>query len=152
MRIALTICLLALSLFAAVRVVAAPDESQIERGHRVYQKWCFPCHGPGNDKPGTIALAARGQKPAVLEDRTDLTASAIKTFVRHGVFYMPIFRKTEVSDADLDAIVAYLTRNNKRYNSSHKWPGSFLTFSSGAKAPDFRGLLMSEPFTAFRVN
>jgi len=26
---------------------------------------------------------------------------------------MPTFRKTEVSDAELDAIVAYLTRNKK---------------------------------------
>ena len=59
------------------------------------------------------ALAARGQKPAVLEERTDLTVPAIKTFVRHGVLFMPMFRKTEVSDADLDAIAAYLTRNNK---------------------------------------
>ena len=114
MRIARTVFLFTLSLLAAAHAVAAPDESQIERGHRVYQKWCFPCHGPGNDKPGTIALAARGQKPAVLEERTDLTAPVIKIPVRHGVFYMPIFRKTEVSDADLDAIVAYLMRNSKR--------------------------------------
>jgi len=65
------------------------------------------------DKPGTVSLMARGQKPAVLEERTDLTATAIKTFVRHGVLFMPTFRKTEISDADLDAIAAYLTRNNR---------------------------------------
>lgn len=58
-------------------------------------------------------LKARGQNPAVLEERTDLTAPAIKMFVRHGVLFMPTFRKTEISDADLDAIAAYLTRNNK---------------------------------------
>jgi (+)-pinoresinol hydroxylase len=90
-----------------------PAQSQIERGQEVYQKWCYPCHGPGTDKPGTVSLQQRGQKPAVLADRTDLTAPMIKTFVRHGVYFMPIFRKTEVSDADLDAIAAYLTRNNK---------------------------------------
>jgi (+)-pinoresinol hydroxylase len=88
-------------------------QSQIERGQEVYQKWCYPCHGPGSDKPGTVSLQQRGQKPAVLAERTDLTAPMIKTFVRHGVYFMPIFRKTEVSDADLDAIAAYLTRNNK---------------------------------------
>jgi (+)-pinoresinol hydroxylase len=88
-------------------------QSRIERGQEVYQKWCYPCHGPGTDKPGTVSLQQRGQKPAVLADRTDLTAPTIKTFVRHGVYFMPIFRKTEVSDADLDAIAAYLTRNNK---------------------------------------
>jgi len=95
--------------FAAPR----PDDSQIERGHKAYQKWCYPCHGPGAGKPGTASLAARGQKPAVLEERTDLTPAMIKIFVRHGVSFMPTFRKTEISDADLAAISAYLTKNNK---------------------------------------
>jgi mono/diheme cytochrome c family protein len=103
----------ALSLIFAAQAFAAPDETQIDRGHKVYDKWCFPCHGTGSGKPGTESLAQRGQKPAVLEERTDLTPTMIKTFVRHGVLYMPTFRKTEISDADLDAIAAYLTRNNK---------------------------------------
>lgn len=105
--------IVAMSLIFAAQAFAAPDDSQIERGRKVYQKWCYPCHGPGADKPGTASLAARGQKPAVLEERTDLTPPMIKTFVRHGVLYMPTFRKTEISDADLAAISAYLTRNNK---------------------------------------
>jgi mono/diheme cytochrome c family protein len=113
MRIAGAVLLYALSSLLAGQAVAAPDESQVEGGLRVYRKWCYPCHGPGTDKPGTIALAARGQKPAALEERTDLTAEAIKAFVRRGVLYMPTFRKTEISDADLNAIAAYLTRNNK---------------------------------------
>jgi len=114
MKIAGAGLLFAASLIFAVAASAAPpDQEQIEHGHKVYDKWCFPCHGTGLGKPGTEALAARGQKPAVLEERTDLTGPAIKQFVRHGVSYMPMFRKTEVSDAELDAIVAYLTRNNK---------------------------------------
>jgi (+)-pinoresinol hydroxylase len=109
-------CLLAaITLIFAAQAFAAPkpDDAQIERGHKVYQKWCYPCHGPGADKPGTASLAARGQKPAVLAERTDLTPATIKTFVRHGVLFMPTFRKTEISDADLAAISAYLTKNNK---------------------------------------
>ena len=105
--------IVAMSLIFAAQAFAAPDDSQIERGHKVYQKWCYPCHGPGADKPGTASLAARGQKPAVLEERTDLTPAMIKIFVRHGVSFMPTFRKTEISDADLAAISAYLTKNNK---------------------------------------
>jgi (+)-pinoresinol hydroxylase len=101
------------SLTFAMRAWGAPDDATIEKGHIVYQKWCFPCHGTGSGKPGTASLAARGQKPAVLEERTDLTAPTIKTFVRHGVLFMPMFRKTEISDAELDAVAAYLTRNNK---------------------------------------
>jgi (+)-pinoresinol hydroxylase len=105
--------LVALSLTLASATLAAPDQEQIDRGHKVFDKWCFPCHGTGVGKPGTDSLAARGQKPAVLEERTDLTAPTIKQFVRHGVLFMPTFRKTEISDAELDAIAAYLTRNNK---------------------------------------
>jgi len=107
------ISLIGLAMTFALPTLAAPDQAEIERGHKVYDKWCFPCHGTGSGKPGTDSLAARGQKPAVLEERTDLTAPMIKTFVRHGVLFMPMFRKTEISDADLDAIAAYLTRNNK---------------------------------------
>ncbi|HXX45960.1 MAG TPA: cytochrome c [Candidatus Acidoferrales bacterium] len=114
MRISRAGLLIAATLILSGAAFAAPpDQEQIERGHKVYDKWCFPCHGTGLGKPGTEALAARGQKPAVLEERTDLTGPAIKQFVRHGVSYMPMFRKTEVSEADLDAIVAYLTRYNK---------------------------------------
>lgn len=113
MKRARTVFFLALSFVFSAQAFAAPDESQIERGHRVYQKWCYPCHGPGTDKPGTNMLAGRGQKPAALEERTDLTVAMIKQFVRHGVLFMPTFRQTEISDADLDAIAAYLTRNNK---------------------------------------
>jgi mono/diheme cytochrome c family protein len=78
----------------------------------VYDKWCTPCHGAGEGKPGTISAAAlyKGSKPAVLAERTDLTGAGIKTVVRSGMYIMPRFRKTEVSDAELDAIIAFLTR------------------------------------------
>ena len=33
--------------------------------------------------------------------------------MRKGVSIMPFFRKTEVSDADLDALAAYLARARK---------------------------------------
>jgi mono/diheme cytochrome c family protein len=86
----------------------AADQSQPDRGREVYQKWCTPCHGTGLGKPGTTAAAAHGVKPAVLEERTDLTAKMIETAVRNGLYFMPRFRKTEISNADLAAIVAYL--------------------------------------------
>lgn len=43
-------------------------------------------------------------KPAVLAERTDLTAAGVKGAVRNGMFVMPRFRKTEVSDAALEAV------------------------------------------------
>ena len=42
--------------------------------------------------------------------RPELTAASITLFVRRGVATMPFYRKTEVSDADLAALAAYLTR------------------------------------------
>jgi mono/diheme cytochrome c family protein len=82
------------------------------RGYVQFQSDCAVCHGPGPEKPGTRALAAKykGSLPAMLEERRDLTPDLIKVTVRHGLTVMPPFRKTELSDPDLEAIVAYLTR------------------------------------------
>tara|TARA_A100001391_G_scaffold118116_2_gene80089 strand:- start:178 stop:546 length:369 start_codon:yes stop_codon:yes gene_type:complete len=91
-------------------------------GKAVFDKWCEPCHGRvaggvfgglgTNALPGTSALAVKynGDLPPVLEDRTDLAPIYIRTVVRNGLFGMPITRKTEVSESDLDDIIAYLTR------------------------------------------
>ena len=81
-------------------------------GYVQFQLACSVCHGTGPGKPGTSALAAKykGATPALLEERTDLNPAYIKQVVRQGLYVMPFFRKTELSDADLNAIVAYLTR------------------------------------------
>ena len=65
--------------------------------------------------PGTQALQARyrGTKPAALEQRTDLTREFVTVVVRRGLGAMPFFRPTELSDDDLDALVAYLTRAHR---------------------------------------
>lgn len=93
----------------------AADGTQVQRGHDVYQHWCSPCHAPGARHPGTNALAAKykGEIPPALEQRSGLTLDFITLYVRHGVTIMPFFRKTEISDADLQAIAAYLMRDNK---------------------------------------
>ncbi len=79
------------------------------QGKQLYYHTCIHCHAPG--VWGTNRLAKRMDKEhAVLENRTDLTAAGIRAVVRMGVGSMPPFRRTEVSDADADAIAAYLTR------------------------------------------
>jgi len=105
-------CILFIWALAAVYAFGA-DQATLQKGEKVYAYWCTPCHGPG--LPGTVALGAKykGAKPALLVDRTDLIPPVTKTFVRKGVSVMPPFRKTEISDADLDALAAYLARNNK---------------------------------------
>jgi mono/diheme cytochrome c family protein len=81
-------------------------------GRLTYEKWCAPCHAPGPDHPGTQALDAlyKGSKPGALIERSDLTPPIVKQFVRKGVSVMPFFRKTEISDTELDALAAFLSR------------------------------------------
>ena len=94
---------------AAVETQGAP----VERGAAVFNNWCSACHSRGpQNAPGTASLQMKyqGSVPAALEDRRDLTPEVVKVFVRNGVAMMAPFRKTEVSDADLDALAAYLAR------------------------------------------
>jgi mono/diheme cytochrome c family protein len=105
---------LAAAVLAAAVVAATPAQAQSAKpdGKAVFTKWCAPCHGDGPGKPGTAALEAlyKGAKPALLEQRTDLPPELTKQFVRTGVSVMPFFRKTEISDAELDSLAAYLAR------------------------------------------
>lgn len=94
---------------------AAPAPTA-EQGGKVFGAWCAPCHGAGPGHPGTAALAAKykGAIPGELEKRGDsLPPALIKVMVRQGVSVMPSFRKTEVSDAELEAIVLYLKRSGR---------------------------------------
>ena len=90
-------------------VEVKPDQP---KGLVQYERTCVVCHGSGPAHPGTRSLATKYQNklPALLADRTDLQPQYIRTIVRQGIAVMPPLRKTELSDADLDAIVAYLTR------------------------------------------
>jgi len=95
--------------------------SQIEQGQQVFAQVCAPCHGRGRGTdgakmlPGTAALDAKyqGKVPPALEDRRGLTADVLRYFIRNGIAGMPMFRKTEVTDADIEAIAAYLAESAK---------------------------------------
>lgn len=81
-----------------------------------FEKWCAHCHREGIYMAGTAGLEAKykGAVPALLERRTDLTVEVVKNFVRHGSNSMAPFRKTEISDAELDALARYLAKADKR--------------------------------------
>ena len=112
------------SAWSALPAAAAPARGTAleRRGLEVFNQRCAACHGPIPAQlhgpaflppmPGTQALAARyrGELPAELAERTDLQAVYIRTVVRNGYVSMPFFRPTELSDEDLDALVAWLTR------------------------------------------
>jgi mono/diheme cytochrome c family protein len=88
----------------AAHATAVPDPS--------FEQWCAPCHRSGLYMAGTLALQRKyqGTKPALLEARTDLTVETVRSVVRHGANSMAPFRKTEISDAELDALAKYLAR------------------------------------------
>ena len=97
------------------RTTASAEDrgSPVERGAAVFNNWCSACHSRGpQNAPGTASLQNKyqGSVPAALQDRRDLTPDLVKLFVRNGVAMMAPLRKTEVSDADLDALAAYLTQ------------------------------------------
>ncbi len=82
----------------------------LARGKQVYEQWCIICHDSGPGMAGTEALMRkyRGEIPALLTDREGLTSGFIATLVRNGVKSMPTFRKTEISDEDLELLGRYL--------------------------------------------
>lgn len=106
----------------AASAPAAKGPSVAQRGHMVFERNCAPCHGtgPGIDGsptlPATAILAQRyeGQMPGALELRTDLTADVLRLFVRQGAGGMPMFRKAEISDADIDAMAVWIAQNAKK--------------------------------------
>jgi mono/diheme cytochrome c family protein len=115
-----SVVVLALALAGA----AAAQQSAVQRGNAKFQHSCAPCHGAGVGDdghamlPGTDALrikykSANPPVPALLEERTDLTAPVIKVFLRHGSFSMPPFRPTELTDAEISDIAAYIADKAK---------------------------------------
>ena len=123
-RVALVVSLIALA--APVMSQAAAPAGSPDNGKLVYEKWCLPCHGsrvdtgfPGTSNalyPGAAALAVKykGTQPPLLTDRTNLTAELVKTVVRNGISAMPRSRKTEINDAELGDIAAYLTQKKPK--------------------------------------
>ncbi len=93
--------------------LAGEPSDPLAAGRAVYAKWCAPCHDPGVIHPGTNALTVkyRGVKSGVLLEWQDLAPETVSYLVRHGISVMPQFRKTEISDADLDALAKFLSRN-----------------------------------------
>jgi mono/diheme cytochrome c family protein len=96
----------------APRQAVVPDATPGSPGKQVFDRWCAECHGRGPGHPGTQSLEVKyqGKVPGALEDRTDLSPEVTAHFVRNGVALMPFFRKTEISDADLQELADYLEK------------------------------------------
>jgi mono/diheme cytochrome c family protein len=89
----------------------APLSARLMEGRQLFEATCIHCHDPGGW--GTRDLARRlGAERSRLMQRTDLDADYIRAVVRNGINSMPWYTRTDLSDRQIAAIAAYLTRNN----------------------------------------
>jgi mono/diheme cytochrome c family protein len=115
----------------AAQPVLAQDALAQAAGHtqsagaKIFGKWCGDCHSSAGG-PGSMALQRKYQAnlPAILEQRDDLAPDYVKAVVRHGISFMPSFRKTEISDAELTLLAAYLTPSQGGTHRVAKRPSS----------------------------
>ena len=100
---------------AHAQVVATELESGLESGKDLFDQHCEYCHGLGQGKGATDILGRRyeGAKLGSLINRTDLTPETIRSYVRNQTPGMPRFRPSELSDADLEQLIDWLTRNSQ---------------------------------------
>jgi len=100
----LTAIVLVLSITGAVHARADTGE-----GAKLYTRECAICHSENGF--GTMMLARRlGTDRSLLQKRTDLMPDYVKTVVRRGLASMPPLSRVEVSDKELEDIIAYLAR------------------------------------------
>lgn len=83
-------------------------------GEALFSNRCGSCHLAGG--MGTNLLTKQrmmaGEPPenGLLANRKDLSADYVKSVVRMGKVAMPRLSRTEVTDAELDAIAVYLSK------------------------------------------
>jgi mono/diheme cytochrome c family protein len=86
-------------------------------GAALFSNRCGSCHLAGG--MGTNLLTkqriAMGEPPenGLLANRKDLTEGYVKAVVRGGKIAMPRLSRVEVTDAELDAVAAYLGKAGK---------------------------------------
>jgi mono/diheme cytochrome c family protein len=90
-------------------IAACEARADDTSGKRIFDTHCAECHADGFGHPGTQRLGwNRGDPYAVLTTRKDLSADYIKQVVRRGLVEMPPFRPSEITDAELAQLSAYL--------------------------------------------
>ena len=79
-------------------------------GREVFEHYCSYCHG-SSDGPGTVQLKrTRGADKGLLTERADLAPDYIEYVVRHGLKSMPPFAPSDLTEAKLKALAAFLTK------------------------------------------
>jgi mono/diheme cytochrome c family protein len=100
------LCLWCVPLAIGVVGTAAANE-----GQQIFERWCVHCHGTQPAAPGRLKLEwTRGKENSVIAERGGIARETVIRVVRSGQAEMPGFRKTEIDDAALEALVDYLAR------------------------------------------
>jgi mono/diheme cytochrome c family protein len=109
MRTGLLACAMALAQDAS----GADRGDPRARGRELFAHRCGMCHSEGGT--GTFTLERRlGRERALLEGRADLQPGYVRYVVRWGLVNMPRISRVELSDTELDAVIAYLTATSPR--------------------------------------
>lgn len=81
-------------------------------GEALFSNRCGACHLAGGMGTNLLTkqriIAGEPPESALLVNRKDLTIDYVKSVVRMGKVAMPRLSRTEVTDAELDSIAAYL--------------------------------------------
>lgn len=110
-----------LAALTAALIPAAGAAEAPNAARELFDMHCGICHQPHG--AGTIALAHRlGPEHSLLADRQDLDAAYIKQVVRNGIGSMPPQTRVDLTDAELAAVAAYLTRpaSERQQDAAHE--------------------------------
>lgn len=88
----------------------AGETRKLEGAERTWAFYCEGCHAAGiEEHPGTLRLSyTRSPELAAIRGRQDLTPQYLRQIVRMGYLEMVGFRKTEISDDELEALIKFI--------------------------------------------
>lgn len=100
-RISTTLLLLSLAAPLAAQTPSAAA------GKALFESRCLYCHDERGT--GTVMLGHRlGQEKALIGKRRDLSPAYVAAVIRNGVGSMPPYRRSEITDEELQALAVWL--------------------------------------------
>lgn len=90
--------------------LSAGETKKLEGAERTWAFYCEGCHAAGiEEHPATLRLSyTRSPELAAIQGRQDLTPAYLRQVVRMGYREMVGFRKTEIDDAELEALIKFI--------------------------------------------
>lgn len=80
-----------------------------QQGKALYEATCNYCHNARGFATERLRIRLPEDR-SILAERTDLDPTYIRTIVRNGLASMPAYTPTDLNEAQIKSIAAYLTR------------------------------------------